>query len=64
MNEVLCPSRPFSDAKAERIYNDPYYGLYNPDNYYHWNGFLYTTTETERIAWKWEMKTYFDITLA
>ena len=63
MNGVLCPKHPFTDAKAERIFNDPYYGLNNPDNYYHWNAFLYTTTDTERIAWKWEMKTYFDMTL-
>ena len=64
MNKVLCPQHPFSPAKAEIMYNDPYYGLFDANNYYHWNAFLYTTTETERVAWKWEMKTYFDITLA
>lgn len=64
MNAVLLPNAPLSDAKAQVLYNDPYYGLGDPDNYYHWNSFLSTTAPQEKIAWRWEVKTYFDLTQA
>ena len=64
MNAVLLPNAPLSDAKAQVLYDDPYYGLGDPNNYYHWNSFLSTTAPQEKIAWRWEVKTYFDLTQA
>ena len=62
MNAVFLPVHELSAAKAERVYNDPYYGLADYNNYYHWNGFLSTTSSLEKAAWRWEAKTYFDLT--
>ena len=61
---MFLPSLNVPDDKAERMYNDPYYGLGDYNNYYHWNGFLATTDPLQRVAWRWEVKTYFDVTIA
>ena len=63
MGNVLLPDHPLTTAKQDIMYNDPYYGLADYNNYYHWNALLESTVATERIAWKWELKTYFDLTL-
>ena len=64
INSLFLSQNPVSEITAERMYNDPYYGLSNSDNYYHWNGFLATTDPLQRIAWRWEVKTYFDLTFS
>lgn len=58
---ALSPTNPLSAEQTDRLYNDPYYGLNNPDNYYHWTGFLVDTKPTEYYAWRWECKTYFGL---
>ena len=61
-SQALCPTNKLSQEQADRIYNDPYYGLYDANNYYRWNGFLEDTIATENAAWRWECKTYFGLT--
>lgn len=58
---ALSPTNPLSAEQTDRLYNDPYYGLSNPDNYYHWAAFLVDTKPTEYYAWRWECKTYFGL---
>ena len=44
------------------MYDDPFYGLSNQDNYFHWNALLETADPLKNLAWKWEIKTYFGLT--
>ena len=45
------------------MFNDPYYGLRNSDNYFHWNALLETADPLESVAWYWELNTYFGLSI-
>jgi len=44
------------------LYNDPYYGLVNVDNYPDWNVLLASADPIQRQAFKTELMTYFKLT--
>ena len=52
----------------DAIYTDPWYGLNNPYNYYHWQVLEMQNTNTtqiyKRLAWKAEMRSYWNLTAA
>lgn len=42
VNSAVFKNTPITDDKANAIYNDPYYGLSNKDNYAKWDSLLVT----------------------
>lgn len=66
INSEFVVNNPISDPLVvDALYNDPWYGLYNPDNYAHWNVLLDNDNSTVavnlRLAWKSELRTYFGL---
>lgn len=49
---------------ARQIYLDVYYGLGNETNFVLWNALHTSGDPLERVAWKWELRTYFGLTYA
>lgn len=43
INNIFVPSNPVTDAQANALYTDPWYGLVNFENYNHWDNLVYTT---------------------
>ena len=63
INKILLPDHQASPKISDAMYIDPFYGLGNIDNYYHWNALLSSTENPlARLAWQWELKTYFALT--
>ena len=49
------------------MYEDPWYGLENYNNYGHWNNLIYTEDndlKQKQLAWIWELRSYFNLTFA
>lgn len=69
INAYLLPSNPISDqAIIDAMYNDPFYGLSNYENYAHWQSFGLAGTEDEvlnkKLAWAVEVQFYFGLSRA
>ena len=60
---MLLKRNTVSREVEEAIYNDPFYGLNNLENYFHWNAFLSTANPLANLAWSWEVRTYFGLTI-
>jgi hypothetical protein len=69
INTYLLPNNPISDqAVIDAMYNDPFYGLSNFENYAHWQSFGLAGTESEvlnkKLAWAVEVQFYFGLSKA
>lgn len=64
INKKLLPENPVSSKVARQLFTDVYYGLGNQTNYVLWNVLHHTADPLERVAWKWELRTYFGLTYA
>jgi hypothetical protein len=69
INTYLLPQNPVTDLSVlDALFNDPFYGLSNPQNYAHWQAFMLESQEPEiknkRIAWGTELCFYFGLTKA
>ena len=62
INKWLMPDVQASHKIEDLMYNDPFYGLKYVNNYFHWNALLETANPEEKIAWQWELRTYFGLT--
>ena len=59
INDLLLPQNPASPKISQAMFSDPYYGFKYKSNYLHWNALLDTADSLERLAWQWELRTYF-----
>ena len=50
INKHLLPKNPASDEQRDALWNDPYYGLSNTDNYEHWDKLLTVEQEDDLVA--------------
>lgn len=65
INKIFVKENPISDPNiVEALYNDPYYGLINVDNYPDWNVLLASSDSMQRQAFKTELMTYFKLNRA
>ena len=61
---------PVSDEQEDALFNDPFYGLNNFENYARWNNLLYLDEDADilkkqqQAVWMWELRTYFGLTFA
>jgi hypothetical protein len=62
INKEFVHDHPVSDTVEQALYNDPWYGLSNPDNYMHWQALMVTSDPLERLSWKAEIRSYFGLT--
>ena len=72
INSEFVVNNPITDPLlVDALYNDPWYGLDNPDNYAHWNALLNETMTGDnstdainlRLAWKTELRSYFSLSV-
>ena len=62
INNKLLRDHNAGRSIRDAMFYDPFYGLSNQDNYFHWNAFLETADPLALLAWQWEVKTYFGLT--
>lgn len=47
INNSLMPNNPADTATTDAMFNDPWYGLSNPENYGHWHALVTLTGDSE-----------------
>lgn len=62
INSEFVVLNPIEDpAMVTALYEDPWYGLNNLDNYLQWNTLLSTADPLDRLAFKAELRSYFGL---
>ena len=61
INRLLLEGDTTTLPQAVAIFEDPYYGLNDFNNYKKWGSLLAGPWATLESAWKWELKTYFGL---
>lgn len=64
VNSKIFTNTTLTDATANAIYVDPYYGLNNVNNYAKWDALLDNADELVRRLFKNELRTYFGLSQA
>lgn len=64
INDLLVHDYPVTDEQEAALYDDPYYGLSDYNNYVHWQNLMTTTDPIKlqmQVVWYWELRTYFGL---
>lgn len=61
INRLLLAGDASTMPQATAIFEDPYYGLNDFNNYKKWGSLLAGPWPTLEAAWKWELQTYFGL---
>lgn len=68
INNVLLINNPASTQIQDAMWNDPYYGLSNYENYPRWQALQNTNTNStainKKLAWQAELRSYFGLSSA
>ena len=67
INEYLLHGDTVDPEVEKAMFEDPWYGLNNYENYGHWNNLIYTEDKDlkqKQLAWIWELRSYFGLSFS